>query len=68
MGKVTNSSLITLCVVVNHFKRLNVPTTTVCEVKLNYIHIYVHSHYKKIFNKEQHIVPFWKSMLNVYLI
>jgi hypothetical protein len=23
------------------------PHTTVCEVKLNYLHIYVHSHYQK---------------------
>jgi hypothetical protein len=23
---------------------------------------------KRIFNKELHIVPFWKSMLNVFLI
>jgi hypothetical protein len=41
--------------------------TTVCEVKLNYLHIYVHIHYKTIFNKEVHLVPFWKSMLNVLL-
>jgi hypothetical protein len=44
------------------------PPTTVCEVELYYLHIYVHSHYQKaIFNKELHIVPFWKSMLNVFL-
>jgi hypothetical protein len=44
------------------------PPTTVCEHKLNYLHIYVRSHYQKeYFNKELHIVPFWKSMLNVFL-
>jgi hypothetical protein len=31
----------------NHFKRTNYPPTTVCEVELNYLHIFVHSHYKK---------------------
>jgi hypothetical protein len=31
----------------NHFKRANYPPTTVCEVELNYLHIFVHSHYKK---------------------
>jgi hypothetical protein len=42
---------------------------SVCEFKLNYLHIYVHSHYQKeyLINKELHIVPFWKSMLNVFL-
>jgi hypothetical protein len=36
-----------MCVVVNHFKRLIIPTHYCCEVKLNYLHIYVHSHYQK---------------------
>jgi hypothetical protein len=42
----------------NHFKRDNYPPTTVCEVELNYLHIYVHSHYKKISNKELQIISF----------
>jgi hypothetical protein len=45
--KFTNPSLVTLCEVVNLFKRLNIPTHYCCEVELNYLHIYVHSHYQK---------------------
>jgi hypothetical protein len=45
--KITKPSSLILCVVANHVKRLNIPTTTVCEVELNYLHIYVHSHYQK---------------------
>jgi hypothetical protein len=47
MGKITKPPLQILCVVANHVKKLNVPPTTVCEVELNYLHIYVHSHYQK---------------------
>jgi hypothetical protein len=51
----------------SHFKRANYPPTTV--VKLNLI-IYIYMYtvtIKRIFNKVLHIVPFWKSMLNVFL-
>jgi hypothetical protein len=47
MGKVTKPPLLILGVVANHVKKLNVPPTTVCEDKLNYLPIYVHSHYQK---------------------
>jgi hypothetical protein len=40
----------------------------VCEVKLNYLHIYVHSHYQKEYLIKSCILfLFWKSMLNVFL-
>jgi hypothetical protein len=31
----------------NHFKKDKYQPITACEVKLNYLHIYVHSHYQK---------------------
>jgi hypothetical protein len=43
--KVTKPPLLILCVVANHVKKF--PPTTVCEFKLNYLHIYVHSHHQK---------------------
>jgi hypothetical protein len=43
--------------------------TTVGEFELNYLHIYMYTITikKRIINKELHIVPLWKSMLNVFL-
>jgi hypothetical protein len=35
------------CVDVNHFKKVKDQPLAVCEVRLNYLHIYVHSHYQK---------------------
>jgi hypothetical protein len=71
-GKNHQPSLIALCGVVNHFKRLNIPTHYCWEVKLNYLHTYIYIYMytvtiKKNFNKELHVVPFWESMLNVFL-
>jgi hypothetical protein len=31
----------------NHFKKDKYQPIAVCEVKFNYLHIYVHSHYQK---------------------
>jgi hypothetical protein len=68
MGKSPPTHLVTLGCVENHFLKDKEQPIFVVEFKLNYSHKYVHSHYQKeINNKELHIVPFWKSMLNVFL-
>jgi hypothetical protein len=48
MGKITNPPLMPLCVCVNLIKKLIVTNPFLfVEFKLNYIHIYVDSHYQK---------------------
>jgi hypothetical protein len=44
MGKITNPHLMTLCVMKIIFKKDKYQPIAVWEVKLNYIHIYVHNH------------------------
>jgi hypothetical protein len=45
--KITNTHLKTYVCDVNHAKKLSVTTLAVCEIKLIYLHKYVHNHYKK---------------------
>jgi hypothetical protein len=58
-----------VCVCVNPNKKLNV-TNPFLFVNLNsIISIYMYTvTIKRINNKELHIIPFWKSMLNIFLI
>jgi hypothetical protein len=59
----------TLCVMKIILKEINTNPLLFVYIRLNYFPIYVHSHYqKRIINKELHIVPFWKSMMNVFII
>jgi cell division FtsZ-interacting protein ZapD len=45
--KIAQSYDVNLFMVANHVKRFNIPTHYCCEVELNYLHIYVHSHHQK---------------------
>jgi hypothetical protein len=47
MGEITKLPVPILDVVINHFWGLIGPTHYFGEVKLNYLHIYVHSHRQK---------------------
>jgi hypothetical protein len=47
MGKITNPPFDDLVSDKNNYKRNKYQPLAVCEVKLNYLHIYVHNHYQK---------------------
>jgi hypothetical protein len=47
MGKITNPPLMTLSVGKSYYKGKCDQPIAVCGVKLNYMHIYVDSHYQK---------------------
>jgi hypothetical protein len=56
--KFTNPSLVTLSVVVNLFKRLNITHSCLGSLIKLFIYICTQSPSKRTFNKELHIVPF----------
>jgi hypothetical protein len=68
-GKHHHPPLMTLCVMNIILKtKGKYQPIAVCEVKIElFTYICTQSLSKRIFNKELHIVPFWKSMLNVFL-